>query len=172
MFSPHLPCCPPQNTHTAILTRTKIQKNYLIFNHKIIFTSLHHMPLKPFTNKIGTKITNMQCQSFENQVLFKIGLLLWEWSIAFIFQWNANQLKHVYIFIFFSHVPSSSWLKTYKMFYFEHSWGVNNVSKCLNKTTCILLFELSYIWIIQILYCSFLQSPWKTTKKWHYLTVH
>lgn len=29
------------------------------------------MILKPFTNKIGTKITNMQCQAFENQVFLK-----------------------------------------------------------------------------------------------------
>lgn len=119
----HPPCCPPHNTHTPFLTRPKIQKNYLIFNHKIIFTSLHHMPLKPFTNKIGTNITNVQCQVFENQVFFEIGLLLWEWPVAFILHQSANQLKNVYIFIFCSYVTFSSWLKTYKKFYFAHSWG-------------------------------------------------
>lgn len=121
MFSPHLPCCPPHNTHTPLLTRPKKQKNYLIFNHKIIFTSLHHMPLKPFTSKIWTNITNMQCQAFENQVCFQIELLLWEWPIAFILYRRASQLKNVYIFTFCSHVPSSSWLKTFQKFYFVHS---------------------------------------------------
>lgn len=56
--------------YLAILVRPKIQKTYLIFNHKILFTSLHHMPLKPSANKIGTNIANMQWQAFENQVFF------------------------------------------------------------------------------------------------------
>lgn len=58
------------------------------------------MPLKPFTNKIGTNITNKQCQAFENQVYFRIELLLWEWPIAFILYQSASQLKNVYIFTF------------------------------------------------------------------------
>ena len=115
-FSPHLPYSPSHNIHKFQFSlplrfpvRPKIQKNSLIFNHKITFTSLHHMPFKPFTNKIGT---NMQCQAFENQGFFKLGLLLWGWSIAFIPHQSVSQKKNVYIFIFFSHGPSFSWLET------------------------------------------------------------
>lgn len=49
-FSPHL----------GILVRPKIQRTYLIFDRKILFTSLRHMPLKPCANKIGTNIANTQ----------------------------------------------------------------------------------------------------------------
>ena len=120
MFSPHLPYSPSHNIHKFQFSlplrfpvRPKIQKNSLIFSHKITFPSLHHMPLNPFTNKIGT---NMQCQAFENQGFFKLGLILWGWPIAFIPHQSASQKKNVYIFIFFSHVPSFSWLEILKGF--------------------------------------------------------
>ena len=57
-----------------------------------------------------------QCQAFENQGFFKLGLILWGWPIAFIPHQSASQKKNVYIFIFFSHVPSFSWLEILKGF--------------------------------------------------------
>lgn len=112
MFSPHLPHCPPHNTNTLqsslslrIPVRPKIQKNSLIFNCKITFTSLHHTPLKPFTNKIGTNITNMQCQAFENQGFFKTRITSLGMGYCFHPPSKCKSKEECMFFIFFSQVP-------------------------------------------------------------------
>lgn len=140
MFSLHLPRYPPI-THTPTssliapsnLLRSKIRKNYLIFNYKMTFTSLFHTSLKPFTNKIRTNITNMHCQAFENQVSFKPGWLLCEWFIIFALHQSAGQLKNGDIFYLFLTYSLFFLVENLQKVLFCTPLGVNNMGTCQLK---------------------------------------